>query len=159
MRNDSPFHRRQEGTSTTSRREFLWRSGGGLGGIALASLLGGEGFLCGGAAGADSEHEDEGRGRARTKLHFKPRAKRVIQMFMAGAASHLDLFDFKPELIKRDGVKSDFGEHVEAFQDGLGPWMKPVWPFKPYGQSGKLLGEVVSDLGKVVDEMAFIHNL
>ena len=41
---------------------------------------------------------------------------------MAGAASHLDLFDYKPELIKRHGEPSDFGEHVEAFQDGLGPW-------------------------------------
>src|SRR5437016_14263930 len=105
MRNDSPFHRPQEGTSTTSRREFLWRSGGGLGGIALASLLGGEGLLdsVAGAAGADSEQEEEGRGRARPKPDFKPRAKRVIQMFMAGAASHLDLFDYKPELVKRDG--------------------------------------------------------
>src|SRR5437762_12821949 len=159
MRNDSPVHRRQEGTSATSRREFLWRSGGGLGGIALASLLGGEGLLYGGAAGADSEHEDEGRGRARPKPDFKPRAKRVIQMFMAGAASHLDLFDFKPELIKRDGQKSDFGEHVEAFQDGLGPWMKPIWDFKPYGQSGKLLSEAVADVGPVVDEIAFVHNM
>src|SRR6185369_2306822 len=121
----------------------------GLGGIALASLLGSENSL---AAAANSA--------ARPGIpHHKPRAKRVIQMFMGGAASHLDLFDFKPELVKRDGEKSDFGEHVEAFQDGLGPWMKPVWPFKPYGQSGKLLGDVVSELGKVVDEMAFIHNV
>ena len=43
---------------------------------------------------------------------------------MAGAASHIDMFDHKPELIKRHGEKSDFGEHVEAFQNGLGPWMK-----------------------------------
>ena len=72
---------------------------------------------------------------------------------MAGAASHIDLFDYKPELVKRHGQPSDFGEAVEAFQDGLGPWMKPVWPFRPYGQSGKMLGDVVSDLGQVVDEM------
>jgi hypothetical protein len=78
---------------------------------------------------------------------------------MAGAASHLDLFDYKPELVRRDGQKSDFGEHVEAFQDGLGPWMKPVWPFAPHGQSGKMLGDVVSDLGRVVDDIAFVHNL
>ena len=49
----------------------------------------------------------------------------------AGAASHLDLWDFKPDLIKHHGEPSDFGEHVEAFQNGLGPWMKPVWEFKP----------------------------
>lgn len=78
---------------------------------------------------------------------------------MGGAASHIDLFDFKPELIKRHGEESDFGEHVEAFQNGLGPWLKPIWDFQPYGQSGKQLSEVVSALGPVVDEMAFVHNL
>ncbi|MBI4327772.1 MAG: DUF1501 domain-containing protein [Chloroflexi bacterium] len=135
-----------------SRREFLWRSGGGLGGIALASLLGGEGLLATAAEAAQSG--------ARPGLpHHKPRAKRVIQLFMAGAASHLDLFDYKPELIKRDGQPSDFGEPVEAFQDGLGPWMKPVWEFKPYGQCGKMLSEVVAELGKVVDDIAFVHNV
>jgi hypothetical protein len=90
---------------------------------------------------------------------FRPRAKRVIQLFMAGAASHIDLFDHKPELIKRHGQNSDFGEPVEAFQDGLGPWMKPVWPFRPHGQCGKMLGESVAELGRVVDDIAFIHNM
>jgi Protein of unknown function (DUF1501) len=152
MKNDSPFHRVPLAQQSLSRREFLWRSGGGLGGIALASLLGGEGMLGLAAQAAES-------GMRPGLPHYKPRAKRVIQLFMGGAASHLDLFDYKPELIKRDGQKSDFGEHVEAFQDGLGPWMKPVWPFKSYGKSGKMLGETVSELGKVVDELAFIHNL
>lgn len=151
----SPWHQAGEASSAPqavgaqSRREFLWRSGGGLGGIALASLLGRDQLLAG----------DSASPRPHGVPHRAPKAKRVIQMFMGGAASHLDLFDYKPELVKRDGQKSDFGEHVEAFQDGLGPWMKPVWEFKPYGQSGKMLSEVVSPLGSVVDEMAFIHNL
>ena len=55
--------------------------------------------------------------------------------------------------------KADFGEHVEAFQNGLGPWLKPFWEFKPHGGCGKMLGETVAPLGEVVDEMAFIHNL
>ena len=152
MKNTSPFHRPHLSQAPESRRDFLWRSGGGLGGIALASLLGGEGFLGSVARAADV-------GPRKTIPHHRPRAKRVIQMFMGGAASHLDLFDYKPELVKRHGQKSDFGEYVEAFQDGLGPWMKPVWEFKPYGQSGKMLSEVVSDLGSVADEMAFVHNL
>ena len=129
-----------------SRREFLWNSGGGLGGIALASLLGQEGLL-----GAEAARVPG--------VHHRPKAKRVIQLFMGGAASHVDLFDYKPDLIRYDGKPSDFGEPVEAFQDGLGPWMKPVWPFRPHGQCGKMLGDVVSDLGRVVDEMAFVHNL
>jgi hypothetical protein len=147
--NDSPFHQPMAASKAPlSRREFLWRSGGGLGGIALTGLLNSERLL-----GATPGSMILGQ------PHFRPRAKRVIQLFMGGAASHLDLFDFKPELVKRDGQKSDFGERVEAFQDGLGPWMKPVWEFRPYGQSGKPLSEVVADLAPVVDDLAFIHNL
>jgi len=152
MPHASPFHRRPATLEPQSRREFLWRSGGGLGGIALASLLGGEGLLA-------SVSRAVADGPRPGLPHHPARARRVIQMFMAGAASHLDLFDHKPELIKRDGQQSDFGEHVEAFQDGLGPWMKPVWPFAPHGQCGKMLGETVSELGRVVDEIAFVHNL
>ena len=142
----SPFHRRAH-HAAMSRRDFLWTSGGGLGGIALAALLGEEKLLA------------ATPGMFTGKLHHPPKAKRVVQLFMAGAASHIDLFDHKPELVKRHGQKSDFGEPVEAFQDGLGPWKAPVWPFQPYGQSGKLLSEVVADLGAVVDEIAWVHNL
>jgi hypothetical protein len=90
---------------------------------------------------------------------YPPKAKRVIQLFMAGAASHIDLWDYKPELVKRHGQPSDFGEPVEAFQNGLGPWLKPIWEFKPYGQSGKMISEVVAPLGAFVDDVAFIHNV
>lgn len=152
MKNDSPFHRPQHGARLT-RREFLWQSGGGLGGIALAALLGHEKLLAAPIPGSSTP------GVLGGALHHPPKAKRVVQLFMAGAASHLDLFDFKPELIKRHGQPSDFGEPVEAFQNGLGPWLRPVWEFKPYGQSGKMLSEVVADLGAVVDEMAWVHNL
>ena len=120
-----------------NRRDFLWQSGGGLGGIALAALA----------------------AEPTTDLHHPAKAKRVVQLFMAGGASHLDLFDFKPELVKRHGQPSDFGEKVEAFQDGLGPWLKPLWEFKKYGKCGKSLSEVVAPLGEVVDRMAFVHNV
>src|SRR5438876_6664372 len=121
-------------SSMLSRCEMLWHLGGGLGGIALASLV-----------NARPDHA--------------PRAKRVVQLFMAGGASHLDLFDFKPELVKRHGQPSNFGEHVEALQNGLGPWLRPVWDFKPYGRCGKPLSEVVAPLGAAVDEIAFVHNV
>ncbi len=119
-----------------TRRDFLQQAGAGFGSLALASMFASE-----------------------QKLHHPAKAKRVVQFFMAGAASHIDLFDYKPELIKRHGQPSDFGEYVEAFQNGLGPWLKPVWEFKPHGQSGKMLGEPVSALGKVVDDIAFVHNM
>lgn len=148
------FQRRSRLRSQLSRREFLWNFGGGLGGFALAALLGEEGLL------ASAPGSAGGPGNGLPGLpHHPPRAKRVIQLFMAGAASHIDLFDHKPELTKRHGQKSDFGEPVEAFQDGLGPWKRSVWEFHPYGRSGKLLSEVVGDLGTVVDELAFIHNM
>ena len=93
------------------------------------------------------------------RTHHQPRAKRVVQLFMAGGASHVDLFDFKPELVKRHGEEANFGEHVEAFQNGLGPWLKPVWEFKPYGQTGNIISAAapvfaVMLIGRVVASLA-----
>ena len=146
--NDSPFHR-AVGCGPISRRDWLATSGGGLGGIALAALLAGQRETLAATGGA---------GLHPACIH-PPRVKRVVQLFMAGAASHIDLFDHKPELVKRHGEPSDFGEPVEAFQDGLGPWLKPVWDFQPYGGCGKLLSEAVAPLGSVVDRLAFIHDM
>ena len=131
---------------SSSRREFLWNSGGGLGGIALAAML-----------GKDALAEPDGK--LGGVLHHPPRAKRVVQLFMGGAASHIDLFDYKPALEKHHGEPSDFGEKIELFQSGFGPWAKSYFDFKPYGESGKPLSDAVSELGEVVDDMAFVHNL
>jgi hypothetical protein len=129
------------------RRQFLSMSGQGFGALALAAMLNGE------------EQAEASSGGVLSSLHYPPRAKRVVQLFMSGAASHIDLFDHKPALEKHHGEPSDFGEHVEAFQNGLGPWMKSPFAFRPYGASGKMLSDVVAPLGEVVDEMAFIHNV
>ena len=118
-----------------SRRDFLWRSGGGLGGIALAGMLGREGALAGTA-----------NARQPLGLHHAPRAKRVIQLFMGGAASHVDLFDHKPLLIKRDGKKWDPGETVELFQSSPGNTFKSPWEWTRHGQCGKPLTSIVSEL-------------
>ena len=108
---------------------------------------------------ARAETQGVGRGGVLKALHHPPRAKRVVQLFMGGAASHIDLFDHKPELEKHHGEPSDFGEYVEAFQNGLGPWMKSPFRFQKYGECGKAISEVVAPLGECVDDMAFIHNL
>jgi len=141
--NTSPFHR-FSAAPPVSRREFLWRSGGGLGGIALANLLRGQALL---AANAERP------------LDSPPKAKRVIQLFMAGAASHIDMWDYKPELAKRSGQPWDPGEPVELFQSGLGATFPSPWKFQPFGACGKMLSEIVAPLGEVVDEIAFVHNL
>lgn len=136
------------------RRDFLSHSAHGFGALALASLLQADGMTAT-AAGAT----EVGSGGTMKTLHRPAKAKRIVQLFMSGAASHLDLWDHKPALEKHHGEASDFGEHVEAFQNGLGPWMKSPFKFKAYGQSGKMLSDVVAPLGDVVDEMAFIHNV
>lgn len=130
-----------------SRRDFLFRSGGGLGGIALASLLRGESLLA------------STPGSATAQAHFPPKAKRVIQLFMAGAASHVDMWDHKPELARRHGENWDPGEKVELFQSSAGTTFASPWKFQPYGQSGKMLSEIVAPLGAHADDMAFVHNL
>ena len=143
MHNDSPFHRFHD-TLPLSRREFLFRSGGGLGGIALASMLGEERLLAAGGA---------------PFMLFPAKAKRVVQLFMAGAASHVDMWDHKPELARRNGEKWDPGEAVELFQSSPGACFASPWKFAPYGRSGKMLSEIVAPLGAVVDDIAFVHNL
>lgn len=129
-----------------SRREFLFTTGGGLGGIALAWLLGEEGLL---AAPA-------GEGQGHGGLHHPPRAKRVVQLFMSGAASQCDLFDYKPELIKRNGQPWDPGEKVELFQSTPGAVMASPWGWKQYGQCGKWMSDLVPHLAECVDWMAFL---
>src|SRR5688500_1639378 len=149
LRNSSPYHKKSRGAEAISRREFLWRSGGGLGGIALSAMLAREGLAVAPNAG----------GVLTGKLHHPSRAKRVIQLFMAGAASHVDMFDYKPLLEKRHGEKWDVGEKVELFQSEPGSVFASPWPWKQHGASGKWLNEIVAPLGGVVDEIAFIHNM
>src|SRR5262245_51793485 len=137
------------------RRDWWWQVGGGFCGLALAGLLQEEGLLSGEA----SESLSLGPDAAVSSYHYPPRAKRVVQLFMAGAASHIDLFDYKPDLAKYHGQASNFGEPVEAFQNGLGPWMKSPFAFQPHGECGKHLSEVVAPLASCVDDLAFVHNV
>ena len=85
-----------------NRRQFLEAWGGGLGWVALADMLGREAAAAGPASGAG--------------LHHPARAKRVVQLFMSGAASQCDMFDYKPLLIERNGQEFDPGGKVELFQ-------------------------------------------
>jgi len=132
-----------------TRREFLWKLGGGLGGVALAQLLADNGLLA-------SEAPD---GQSAVPLHHPPRAKRVVQFFMSGAASQCDTFDYKPELIKRGGQPFDPGEKVELFQSNPGDCMPSPWGWKQYGQCGKWMSDLVPHLATCVDDMAFVHSM
>ncbi|MCA9263295.1 MAG: DUF1501 domain-containing protein [Planctomycetales bacterium] len=134
-----------------SRRDMLQNVAHGFGGLALAAMLAEDNTL--------QAASSVGAGAKLEVLHYPAKAKRVVQMFMGGAASHLDTFDYKPALEKHHGEPSDFGEQVELFQGGNGPWMKSPWKFRPHGESGKYLSEIVEPLGACVDDMAFIHSM
>ncbi|HET6878803.1 MAG TPA: DUF1501 domain-containing protein [Pirellulales bacterium] len=138
--------------SESNRRTFLWQLGAGLGGIALAQLLGKEGLLADAATGATQSDLNGG-------LHHRAKAKQVVQLFMSGAASQCDLFDYKPELIKRHGQPFDPGEQVELFQSVPGACMKSPWQWQQYGQCGKWMSSLVPHLAQCVDRMAFIHSM
>src|SRR5262245_47162732 len=107
----------QAPTYNIDRRSFLTGMLESVGGIALATLLAKDRVQAG-------DQSTSQTGVLGGVLHHPAKAKRVVQLFMSGAASHIDLFDYKPELEKRHGEPSDFGEQVEVFQNGLGPWLK-----------------------------------
>ena len=78
---------------------------------------------------------------------------------MAGGASHVDLFDHKPLLARDHGKPWVPPEKVELFQDGFGATFASPWAWQRYGESGKLLADVVAPLGRCVDHIAFVHNM
>ena len=145
-------------SSPVSRREFLWRFGGGLGGVALAHLLARHGLLAGAAETSGVLTDPTRRGILLDGPHHPARAKRVIQLFMNGGASQMDLFDYKPELTKRHGQKFDpgGGERVEAATSEPGTVLKPGFEFKRHGQCGRWVSSQLPHLATCVDDLAFL---
>jgi hypothetical protein len=135
------------------RRSFLWQAGGGLGGIALAHLLAQDNLLAGKPVSASRRAALSGG------LHHRARARRVVQLFMSGAASQVDTFDYKPELIKRHGHKFDPGGKVELFQSAPGAVMKSPWTWKQHGQCGKYVSSLLPHLAGCVDDIAFLPSM
>jgi len=91
--------------------------------------------------------------------HHPPRAKRVIQFFMSGAASQCDTFDYKPKLIQMAGRNWDPGEKVELFQSNPGVVMPSPWAWKQYGQCGKWVSDLFRHTAGHADEIAFIASM
>ncbi|MFZ4780872.1 MAG: DUF1501 domain-containing protein [Armatimonadaceae bacterium] len=87
------------------------------------------------------------------------RVKRVLQIVCPGAASHIDLWDYKPELFKRSGEEMPGLTGVKTFQGGNGRIMRPPWEFRPAGRSGKMLSSMLPNLARHADDMAFIHSM
>src|SRR5437764_3362434 len=133
----------------TTRREFLWRFGGGLGGVALAQLLAEAGEL----DGAPHPRPEFNGG-----LHRPAKVRRVVQIFLNGGVSQPDTFDYKPELEKLHGkpFQPGDGEKVESVTGVPGNLMKSPFPFKQHGDCGRWVSSVFPHLAGCVDDMAFL---
>jgi hypothetical protein len=141
---DSPYscNRRQR---MVGRRDFLWELGGGLGGVALAAML--------------NEAQAATGPASRNGLHHAAKAKAVIQIFCPGGLSHVDTWDYKPELTKRQGKPFDTDGKVQFFASKPGNCQGSYWPFRQHGQSGRWMSDLFPQLAGKVDEMAFIHSM
>lgn len=129
-----------------SRRDWLARSAGGFGSLALAQLLANDGQLL----GNDSPKPEFYGG-----LHHPAKVRRVIQLFMNGGASQMDTFDYKPELEKRHGEKVDFGLKAAATSIP-GAIMKSPFAWRQHGESGRWVTSVFPHIAGCVDDLAFL---
>src|SRR5579864_3712458 len=120
------------GLRLLDRRRFLC----GMAGVALGSLLAEAGSLEG-------------------IPHHPAKAKRVVHIFCTGAVSHLDTWDYKPELLKRHGQPMPGAGKLVTFQGENGNLAKSPWAFKPRGESGVMTSELLPRLGELADEICF----
>ncbi len=132
------------------RRHFLWNAGGGLGAIALAGCLIGMRSLIRLLVNNES---------ALLSTAFLPKAKRVVQVFCAGGVSHLDTFDYKPELERLDGRSMEGKGENLGFFGQPGRLMKNVYEFKRHGKSGAWVSSLLPNLAGCVDDLCFIHSM
>ena len=144
-----------------NRRGFLAHTGSGLGGIALASLLAEDQLLAESATGSGPIRPeiDPANPYAARQPHFAAKAKNVVVVFVSGALSHVDTFEYKPELVKFDGKPMPGSDKLVTFQGENGNLTKPLWEFKPRGECGKMTSELLPQLGDLADEMCFLHSL
>jgi hypothetical protein len=143
-----------------SRREMLTRASCGFGALALQAML------------ADTNRSTLRAAESQTSpftstsllerpTMFAPRAKRIIFVFMQGGPSHVDSFDYKPDLIAKDGQSIDFtgvrfGDFGQSTKQKL---MKPLWRFQQYGQTGKHVSDLFPLIGQHVDDLCFLHGV
>jgi hypothetical protein len=157
------FAPQQPAAPEINRRQLLRQAGCGFGLIGLASMLQEEGML------SSTAHAASGLGtRALNPLapqpsHFAGSAKRVIWIFVNGGPSHVDTWDYRPELEKWHGKSirefaPEFSNTTGFFKDAVGNLMKSPFEFTPRGQCGKMVSSLFPNLGEHVDKMAFIHS-
>jgi Protein of unknown function (DUF1501) len=139
-----------------ARRWFLQQCGVGLGSIALGQLLSEGGYA------APAPPAQGANPLAARAPHFAPKAKRVIFLFMAGAPSHLEMFDNKPQLAKFDGTLPPpelLKGYRAAFINPNSKLLGPKFKFAKHGQSGAELSELLPKLAEVADDIAIVRSM
>ncbi|MCC6234751.1 MAG: DUF1501 domain-containing protein [Verrucomicrobiales bacterium] len=136
--------RRVGAAGPMSRRHFLWSTGGGLGAVALAWL---------------GQRDAQAAAGAAKMTHFAPRARRVVQIFCCGGVSHLDTFDYKPELERFDGKTLEGKGENLGFFGQPGRVMKSVYAFRQHGRSGAWVSSLLPHLAGCVDDLCFVHSM
>lgn len=164
MNNSRDKTRLPLGSHMLNRRSFLGHTASGLGSIALSMMLAQEKLLAdkvrsvGGKVPIRPEI-DPGQPFAPRTSHMPAAAKNVLVIFCSGACSHVDTFDYKPDLIKRHGQPMPGADKLVTFQGQQGNLTKSPWKFRPRGESGKMISDLVPQLGDLADDMCFIHSI
>ena len=135
-----------------TRREFLWQGGLSFGSLALGSML---------AAGSSrpAAAATSSNPLAAKPPMFAPKAKSVIFLFMYGGPSHIDTFDYKPNMVGMDGKTVTVKTHGRGGHKNEGRIVEPRWKFKQYGQCGKWVSDLFPHVGQCVDDIAFVHSM
>lgn len=141
-----------------TRRDFLHTLGGGFTSLALAGMLDQDGFLKNQLVAADGQTPWKSPLEPKPP-HFPAKAKHVIFLFMYGGPSHVDTFDYKPELYSLDGKTIDVKTFGRGGHKKQGRVVGPKWKFNPHGQCGKRISTLFPHLAKRVDDIAFIHSM
>ena len=155
MKTDLP----REFSNLLNRRAFFRRGAAGLGSVGLASLLNENLFA---REPANAQLESLG---ALPALHFAPKAKRVIFLTMSGGPSHIDLFDYKPDLKKHHGEELPgsirMGQRITGMTSGQSsfPCVAPMFDWKQHGKCGLWLSELLPGLGSVADDICVVKSM
>jgi len=136
-----------------TRREFLWQTGAGFTGLALADLLVRDGY--------PMQRGDEPKAGplAPKTPHHPPRAKACIFLFMYGGPSQVDTFDYKPKLYGLDGKTIDIATKGRGGAKAQGRVVGPKWNFRQYGQCGHHVSDLFPHVARCVDDLAFVHSM
>ena len=140
-----------------TRREALWQTGCGFGALPLVSLLSNDGFFAKQVAGADDPAAMNPL--APKPPHFAPKAKSVIFLFMYGGPSHIDTFDYKPDMYGMDGKTVEVKTFGRGGKKNGGRIVEPKWKFRQYGECGKWVSDLFPHVGSCADEIAFLNSM